>query len=254
MTVTQGAVVHVEPAMGTVVSFHVFPGDCASPDARAAVERACRRLHELDGIFSTWRPDSPLSLLRSGMVAIDDVPPEIPLVLELCRQAKEISKGWFDPWAMPDGVDPTGLVKGWAVERALEVVRRAGVEAAMVNGGGDVALYGRHPAAGSWRVGIRHPWRADALACVLEVRTAVATSGCYERGPHLVNPRNGTRATSTVSATVTGESLTMADALATALAVGGDEVFEVIRSLDGYEAYRIRADGSEDATAGMVFA
>ena len=117
------------------------------------------------------------------MVAIDQVPAEIPLVLELCRQAKEISKGWFDPWAMPDGVDPTGLVKGWAIQQALEVLQGAGVEAAMVNGGGDIALHGQHPGAGSWRVGVRHPWRADALACVLEVCSAVATSGCYERGP-----------------------------------------------------------------------
>ncbi len=148
MTVTEGAIVHVEPVMGTAVSFHVFPGGCASSDARAALRGACRRLHELDDIFSTWRPDSPMSRLRSGMVAIDQVPPEIPLVLELCRQAKEISKGWFDPWAMPDGVDPTGLVKGWAIEQSLEVLRRAGVEAAMVNGGR------RHsparPAPGGW--------------------------------------------------------------------------------------------------------
>lgn len=253
MTVAEGAIVHVEPVMGTAVSLHVFPGGCASSDARAAVDRACSRLHQLDDIFSTWRADSPMSRLRSGTVAIDEVPPEIPLVLELCRQAKEISKGWFDPWAMPEGVDPTGLVKGWAVEQALEVVQRAGVEAAMVNGGGDIALHGHHPAAGSWRVGVRHPWRADALACVLEVGSAVATSGCYERGPHLVNPRIGTRATSAVSATVTGPSLAIADALATALAVGGDELFEIIRSLDGYEAYQIRADGSEEATAGIVF-
>ncbi len=82
----------------------------------------------------------------------------------------------------------------------------------------------------------------------------MATSGSYERGPHLINPWNGTRAMSIVSATVTGASLAIADALATAVAVGGDEVFEIIRSMDGYEAYQIRADGSEEATAGIVFA
>jgi thiamine biosynthesis lipoprotein len=195
-----------------------------------------------------------MSLLRSGQLGLDGVPPEIPRVIELCRQARVLSKGWFDPWAMPGGMDPTGLVKGWAVEQALAVVQAAGVDAAVVSGGGDIALLGCPPAGGAWRIGIRHPWRADALACVLEANAAVATSGCYERGRHLLNPRSRSRPLSTASATVTGACLALVDALATALAVAGDEALELVSSLDGYEAYLIRADGSEDATAGIVFA
>jgi thiamine biosynthesis lipoprotein len=254
MTLTEDAIVHIEPVMGTVVSFRVFPGACSDADARAAVQSACLRLHELDRFFSIWNADSPMSLFRSGQLGLEEVPPEIPLVIELCRQARALSKGWFDPWAMPGGMDPTGLVKGWAVEQALAVLQAAGVEAAMVNGGGDIALLGCPPEGGAWRIGIRHPWRADALACVLEPNAAVATSGCYERGRHLLNPRSGRRPVSTASATITGASLSLVDALATALAVAGDEVLELVRSLDGYEAYLIRADGSEHATAGMVFA
>jgi thiamine biosynthesis lipoprotein len=159
VTLTEDGIVHAEPVMGTVVSFHIAPGELARSEARGALESACRRLHELDAIFSTWDPDSPMSLLRSGRLALGDAPPEIPLVLELCRQASELSKGWFDPWAMPGGVDPTGLVKGWAVERAVDVLHTTGVEVAMVNGGGDVALLGRSPAGGPWRIAIRHPFR-----------------------------------------------------------------------------------------------
>jgi thiamine biosynthesis lipoprotein len=251
---TLDAIVHVEPVMGTVVSFQLYVDDCPEPAARARIEAACHRLHELEAMFTTWDAASPMSRYRSGALALAAVPPEIEEVLALCEEAKGLTGGWFDPWAMPGGVDPTGLVKGWAVEQALALVQADGVVAAMVNGGGDIAVFGRSPIDRLWRVGIRHPWRADALACVIETASAVATSGAYERGAHLLDPRDGSRSTSVASATVTGARLAMADALATALAVGGDEVLEQIRSLDGYEAYLIRADGSEDATAGMVFA
>lgn len=248
-----GALVHTEPVMGTVVSFHVYPGPAPAEAVRGAVERACVRLHELDGLFSTWEPESPTSRFRRG--ELDGEPPaELDEVLRLCRTAVEWSGGWFDPWAMPDGVDPTGLVKGWAVERVMEVVRESGVEAAMINGGGDVAVLGEPPGGGAWRIGIRHPWRPDGLACVLETRVAVATSGSYERGPHLVDPRDGSMAKAAASATVTGPSLAMADALATALAVGGEEVLAGLGALDGYEGYLVGLDGAERSTTGIVFA
>lgn len=245
--------VHAEPVMGTVVSFHLHDDDRSDDELSSVVERACVRLHQLDAMFSTWQRDSPISLLRAGLIGDDCLPDEVCEVLELCREARRLSRGWFDPWSMPGGVDPTGLVKGWAVEQALAVLRRADVGAAVVNGGGDVAMHGEPPGGGGWRVGIQHPWRPGALACVIEAKHAVATSGCYERGAHLVNPRDGRRPTTTASATVVGSCLALADALATATAVAGDEALELIRPLEGYEAYLIRADGSEEATSGMVF-
>ena len=81
-TVTKDTIVHSEPVMGTVVSFRVYPGACSDAAARAAVESSCRRLHELDGLFSTWNPESPMSLLRSDQLGLDGVPPEIPRVIE----------------------------------------------------------------------------------------------------------------------------------------------------------------------------
>jgi thiamine biosynthesis lipoprotein len=89
---------------------------------------------------------------------------------------------------------------------------------------------------------------------VLEVDSAVATSGCYERGPHLINPKDGTMLTRTASASVVGPSLALCDALATALVVAGDEGPELARSLTSYEAYLIGADGKEFATEGIMFA
>jgi thiamine biosynthesis lipoprotein len=254
--------------MGTVVSFAVLPAAPARggpagapsgwephrPDPGAAIRAACALLHEADAVFSTWDPRSPLSRLRSGGMSGGGGPPSMAEVRAACQAAREASDGWFDPWAMPGGYDPTGLVKGWAVDQALDAIRQAGLPAALVNGGGDLAAFGGPVPGEPWRAGIRHPWRADALAAVLEVRGAVATSGSYERGAHLVDPHTGQPGCRAASATVTGPSLAMADALATALAVGGDAALAAIEGLPGYAGYLIRPDGTETWTRGLQLA
>jgi thiamine biosynthesis lipoprotein len=239
--------------MGTVFSFAVVTG--AEPEAavRAAVAGACEVLHRCDALFSTWDEASPASRFRRGEASLGQMPPEFRQVVAECQAARRASDGWFDPWAMPGGFDPTGLVKGWATERALGVLRDAGLPGALINGGGDVAAFGSPGSGQRWRVGIRHPWRQDALAGIVETGAAVATSGCYERGAHLIDPRTGQAASCAASATVTGPSLALADALATGVAVGGDEALPAIARLAGYAAHLIRADGSETSTGGIEF-
>jgi thiamine biosynthesis lipoprotein len=246
-------VTHAEHVMGTVVSFALRSGDLPGPELQAALHAACAVLHDADAVFSTWNPDSPLSQLRGSPDGAGQ-PPAMAEVLAACQQARDASGGWFDPWAMPGGYDPTGLVKGWAVDKALRTLDQTGVPAALVNGGGDLAAFGMPGPGRCWRAGIRHPWRATGLAAVLDVRGAVATSASYERGAHLVDPRTGQPGCQAASATVTGPSLVQADALATGLAVGGDAALQVISGLAGYQAYLIRPDGSESWTPGMEFA
>jgi FAD:protein FMN transferase len=244
---------HAEPAMGTVFSFAVVTGGLPQAAARAAVADACEVLHHCDALFSTWDAASAVSRFRRGEASLRQLPAEFHEVLEECRAAKQASHGWFDPWAMPGGFDPTGLVKGWAAERALGVLRDAGVPGALINGGGDVAAFGSPADGQRWRVGIRHPWRPDALAGIVETAAAVATSGRYERGPHLIDPRTGRPASRVASATVTRPRLALADALATGVAVGGDEALPAVSRLTGYAAYLIRSDGSETSIGGLEF-
>jgi FAD:protein FMN transferase len=246
-------VTRILPVMGTVVSFTVVPGGLPEAAVHDSLDAACAILRQADATFSVWDPQSPVSRLRRGEIPLDQAPPEVSDVFALCRTARTLSRGWFDPWAMPGGVDPTGLVKGWAVERALGVLREAGVAGALVNGGGDLAAFGSPAPAPRWRIGIRHPWRHDALACIIEIHAAVATSGTYERGPHLFDPATGRPGNRAVSATVTGPSLALADALATAVAVGGDDALAAVAALDGYAAYLIRPDGTEADTGGIIF-
>ncbi len=238
--------------MGLVASFTVVPGPLPVATVKELVRDACAVLHDADAVFSTWKPGSPMSRLRRGEVHLRDTPAEVAEVLELCATARMLSRGWFDPWAMPGGLDPTGLVKGWAVERATRVLEAGGAAAALVDAGGDLTTFGVPAPGQPWRVGVRHPWRRDALACVVTATGAVATSGTYERGEHLVDPFSGSPTDRVESATVTGPSLALADALATALAVAGVQLLDAVESLPGYEAYLIGHTGGEVSTSGFA--
>ena len=238
----------VHPVMGTMVSFDVRVGP-ADPDAvLVALSRACARLDRADAVFSTWKANSPMSLLRRGELPPEKVPAEIAQVLELCALARDLSGGLFDPWAMPGGVDPSGLVKGWAAGQALTVLGEAGARAAMVGAGGDLATFGGPEPGQPWRIGVCDPWDRDRVACVLESPGAVATSGCYERGNHVIDPRTGSPMSRCKSATVTGPELWLADALATGLLVSGEDGLAWIEVLEGYEGYVISETGSVAAT------
>ncbi len=234
--------------MGTVVSFSLID---ALTSPREALDVACAELHRIDELFSTFKPDSAVSRLRRGELGPPDLPADLEEVLARCQAAAQITNGWFDPWAMPGGVDPSGLVKGWAVDRVAAILRTRGVRSALINGGGDIACFGPPPGDGPWRIGIRHPWRADALAAIVECDGgAVATSGTYERGKHLIDPRTGAHRAAVASATVIGTDLALADALATALAVAGDELLSCVLELDGYQAHLVDWDGTEHTTPG----
>jgi len=185
---------------------------------------------------------------------VRDAPAEVAEVLDRCCIARELSGGWFDPWSMPGGVDPTGLVKGWAAQRALAAVVQSGVRGAMVNAAGDIAGFGGPSQSTPFRVGIADPSSPRQLACVVELRGSIATSGTYERGAHLVDPRTGEPTARLASASVCGPDLGLADALATALAVGGDDVLATIEQVDGYDALAIRLDGTRAWTTAFPFA
>ncbi len=240
-----------EPGMGTVVSIHVRPGAVPLDDVYLAMAETRARLHRADAVFSTWKPYSPVSRLRRGELALTDAPADVAEVLGRCAQARDLSGGWFDPWAAPGGVDPTGLVKGWAAARAMAALREAGVPAAMVSAGGDVAVFGERAPGRPWRIGIQNPFDPTTVVAVAEPPGAVATSGSYERGLHVFDPFTGHPASAVASATVTGPALDLADALATGLLAGGDDALTHVRAVDGYEALLIRHDGSMERTPGF---
>ena len=241
--------------MGTVVTLDLYMDEGAPADRLAAhVGRARAALHRADAVFSTWKADSPMSRLRRGELTSDQLPPEVADVLAACRAARVATDGWFDPWALPGGVDPTGYVKGWAAERALDALRVPGVAAAVVNAAGDIASFGGPSPASPFRFAVVDPFDRSRTAFVVEHSGAIATSGTYERGQHLFDPRARRAAAAVASATVTGPELGLADALATALAVGGEPVLGCVAALGRFEALVIGHDGAIRSTPGFPMA
>lgn len=243
---------HVEYVMGTAVSIAIDPGPWGGGEVAPAMAAACARLHRADELFSPWKPASAVSRMQRRELRACDAPRDVTVVLELCRQARRSSEGWFDPWALPGGLDPSGLVKGWAAQDALSVLRGAGMAAAMVNAGGDVATFGRPDGERPWVIGIRDPADAGSCVCALRSPGAVATSGSYERGAHVLDPRTGLGADAGLaSATVAGPEPAVADALATGLLAAGVGGLKWLASLPGYSALVIDSAGRLLPTLGL---
>jgi len=236
---------HAEHVMGTVVSFDV-PGD-----AGAAMASAIRWLHWVDATFSPYRDDSDVSRYGRGELGLTECVPELADVLDQAAVITDRSSGYFT--VTPGGrFDPSGYVKGWAIERTAQMLAEAGSDSHCVNGGGDVRCAGSPGLGQPWRIGITDPLRQGTLAVVVAGRDfAVATSGFAERGPHIINPHTGQPATGLASITIAGPSLAVADGYATAAFAMGDGARDWAERLDGYEALAITPGGTTWHTAGF---
>ncbi len=234
--------------MGTVFSFDVRgPGDWT-----AAIAAAVALLHEVDQTYSTYREDSIVSALGRGLLTLDECSAEVQEVFGLCDQVSRESGGFFT--SSPGGhLDPSGLVKGWAIERASTLVSSCGARDHAINGGGDMQLAGGAAPGKPWRVGISDPLQPGKLLTVVQARdVAVATSGSAERGAHIVDPHSGLPAEGLASVTVVGRSLTFVDAYATAAFAMGEAGFDWLAELDGYEAMAVRMNGTRWQTSGFA--
>jgi FAD:protein FMN transferase len=237
---------HAEHVMGTVVSFDV-PAQAGEPRAGGPLAQAVRWLHWVDATFSPYLQDSDVSRFGRGALPLADCAPELTEVLEACAAVSARSGGYFT--VTPGGTfDPSGYVKGWAIERAAAILTAAGSAEHSVNGGGDVQCVGDRV----WRVGVADPLHPGRLALVVAGRDfAVATSGVAERGPHIINPHTGRPPVGLASITVVGATLAETDAYATAAFAMGPAARDWVESLDGYEAFAVTAAGGTWQTSGF---
>jgi thiamine biosynthesis lipoprotein len=206
----------------------------------------------VDATFSTYKADSEISRLTGRDLALADAHPEVREVLERCDELRGETRGYFDARATGT-LDPSGLVKGWSVDRAAEILRAAGMRNFAVSAGGDMRLSGRAVPQFRWRVGIQHPLDRSEVCAVVEANDlAVATSGAYARGDHVLDPHTGRPPRGVLSVTVVGPELATADAYATAaFAMGPHAGPPWTARLRGYEAMTILAGGTVLTTGGF---
>jgi FAD:protein FMN transferase len=215
--------VHAEQVWGTVVTFDLRAPSLDSDRAAQACAAAAAELHRIDEWLSPFRRDSVVSAIRRGEVTAQAAPQPVREVVAGCARIRSLSDGVFDPWRMPGGFDPCGYVKGWGADRAAAVLEAHGFDNVSVNAAGDVTCRGASgPDVDGWRIGVSDPRDRRRILRSVVVRDAhLATSGRYEQGDHVLDPRTGRPATGVDSATVLCADGGAADALASALMVSG---------------------------------
>ena len=235
------------PMMGSVASIHVHddaPGDLVD----VVIAEVFAELEQYEAMFSTFRMSSEISRINRSELHLLDASREVIDVLDACFFLEGASDGAFSTRRNDGSLDPAGFVKGWAVERASRRFDAAGLKHWYVSLGGDMQMGDPPPNShlqDGWKVGIADPLHpGEVVAALAMQRGAVATSGSAERGRHIIDQRSGASNEYWSSITVTGPSLTWADAFATTAFVIGEEGLTWVHRFEGYAAMGVRPDGT----------
>jgi FAD:protein FMN transferase len=240
---------YVEHVMGMPISLALRGRHTDDAAARVAWAEVMSSLREADRVFSTYRPDSCVSLLNAGEIELEDCPPEVAEVLALGDLARISSGGAFDVRRPgPDGevvLDPSGVVKGWAAERAARALADLADTDFCLSAGGDITCRTVDADGRPWRVGVEDPADPRRIVAVVPVFSgAVATSGTAHRGAHLVDARTGRPPAGVASVTVIAGSLTWADIDATAAYAQGREAARWLETRPGRSGLVVWDDGT----------
>ena len=239
--------------MGMPIALEVVDLDKSDAQLTHAIDAVFDYFVKVDERFSTYKDTSEISRINRGEVALLNISPHMQEVFKLAEKTKQESKGYFD-LKQPTGIiDPSGVVKGWAIQNAAELLQKMGVKNFYIDAGGDIQTGGTNAKGGEWSIGIRNPFKQDEIIKVLYPRgQGVATSGTYVRGQHIYNPHQPNAAlTKMVSLTVVGPNVLEADRFATAAFAMGEGGIHFIESLAGFEGYAIDSTGVAILTTGF---
>jgi thiamine biosynthesis lipoprotein len=234
--------------MGMPVSVEL-PGE----DAAALIEDSFAHFAAVERRFSVFRADSEITAINEGRLAPGEASAEMREVLAIARRTRQATAGYFDIRRPSGGLDPSGVVKGWAIAMAARRLRAAGARDFLVDAGGDIQCHGRAPDGTDWRIGIRHPFDETAIVKAVSPRgRGMATSGTYVRGQHIYDPhRPGEPITDIVSLTVIGPDVLQADLFATAAFAMGRDGIAFVERTPGLEGYLIDSEGYATETSGF---
>ena len=210
-------------------------------------------LKYIDETFSTYKPNSEISKINRGELTERQYSPDIRKIFKLAEQTKRETRGYFDIYNPEGYIDPSGIVKGWAIWQASLMLERERYRHFFIDAGGDVQGIMSDPNSQPWRVGIRNPFNHQEIIKVLQITNqGVATSGTYERGQHIYDPHDSKKIiTDIVSLTVVGPNIYEADRFATAAFAMGHTGINFVESLDGFEGYVIDKAGIATLTSGF---
>lgn len=225
--------------------------DTADSKNEAAIEDVFGRLHEIDETFSTYKTNSEISRFQRGELDESALSEDVRTTKKAIETFGSITKGYFSAYF--DGAyDPTGYIKGWAIAEAAKVLRTAGVRTYLINAAGDIAA--ASDGQKTWSIALQDPFKRHSSLGIITLKNgAIATSGTYERGNHIINPLTGKPTQTLVSAAVYGPDIITSDVFATTcIAMGPKKALDFINTQPGYEAFLIDTHGLTMASQGFA--
>lgn len=205
----------------------------------------------IDERFSTYKTTSEVTLWNEGKITNEQLSDDMKKVLRLSLETKEQTNGFFDIF-FNSTCDPSGLVKGWAIHNATDILRKNGFKNFYVEIGGDIEIEGRNDKEEKWSIGIRNPFNREEIIKVVYLSgQGIATSGTAIRGLHIYNPKMKKQAEEILSLTVIGPNIYEADRFATAAFAMGEKGIRFIEELPGFEGYMINHEGLATYTSGF---
>lgn len=207
---------------------------------------------QVENRFSVFKRNSEISKINRGEIDENEYSKEMKTVFNLSEKTKKEANGFFDIF-QSGRYDPSGLVKGWAIKNAAEILQKMGFKNYYVEAGGDIQVSGVNKNGEQWRVGIKNPFIQEQIVKVVSLKNqGIATSGTYLRGQHIYNPKSKKHGiTEIVSLTIIGSDVYEADRFATAAFAMGKEGINFIENLQGFEGYLIDSQGVATKTSGF---
>lgn len=217
-----------------------------------AFDQVFAYLDYVDRKFSTYKPESEISRINRGELSVAQASEDMRLIFALAEETRQDTAGYFD--IRHNGhIDPSGIVKGWAIREAADLLEENGFKNYYVDAGGDVQVMGKNASGETWRLGIRNPFNVQQIVKTLALTDCgIATSGSYLRGNHIYDPFNaGETLAEVLSLTVIGPDVYEADRFATAAFAMGREGINFIEQIAGLEGYMIDKNGQATYTSGF---
>lgn len=217
-----------------------------------AIEEVFIFFDYVDKTFSTFIKTSEINKINNGLLSRDKASSDVREILRRSEETKQATNGFFDIQS-GNNIDPSGIVKGWTIHKAAQLLKANGYKNYYVEAGGDIEVSGKNKERAMWRIGIRNPFnRYEQIAVVELSGKGIATSGTAIRGNHIYNPVSPEKKEfSIVSMTVIGPDVYEADRFATAAFAMDLEGIRFIAGQKNLEGYMINTKGIATWTEGF---
>jgi thiamine biosynthesis lipoprotein len=234
--------------MGMPVTINVVDKNATNED----ISEVFSFLHFIDGKFSTYKKGSEISRINRGELTEKDFSQDMKKILKLCEETKKETNGYFDI-NINGIVDPSGIVKGYAINESAKILKKKGYKNFYVEIAGDIQVLGKNEKRKNWKVGIQSPFDLKKVIKIVNLTNrGIATSGNYMKGLHIYNPKQKKSANDIGSITIIGPNIYEADRFATAAFAMGEKGIEFISTLKGFEGYMIKKDKTAVFTKGFA--